>query len=620
MCGISGFLSTNNRFDITDLKSMTDALAHRGPNAVGYYTDDLIGLGHRRLSIIDLSTSANQPMVSGCGRYLIIYNGEVYNFQEIATELKQLKPQLNFKTTSDTEVIIEAFVFWGEQFVERLNGMFAIAIYDKQKQELYIYRDRMGIKPIYYFWDKSNFVFASELKSLKLLKNKIDLKINPIAINEFLHLGYIPEPHSIYENIKKLPAGTYVKVSDNELITNKYWNVENTLQEETEKDYLTSKQTLQNLIESSVKYRMISDVPFGTFLSGGIDSSLVTAVSQKFSNKAIDTFSIGFKETKNNEAVFAKTISDRLKTNHHEWIVTQKEARDLVIQLPDIYDEPYADSSAIPTLIVSTLASKHVKMILSGDGGDELFMGYGAYQWAKRLNNPLVNTFGTTLAMGLSMGSNKYKKAEELLKHKENKTQKSHIFSQEQSLFTRNEIKTLICPDFYVGFNLNENYENLIRILQPEEQQALFDINYYLKDDLLVKVDRATMYHSLETRVPLLDFRIVEFAVNLSPALKIKNGETKYLLKQVLYEYLPKELFNRPKQGFSIPLASWLKNELRFLIEDYLSEKVIKKHQIVNYNVVSELKEQFINKNNEGVYNKIWLLIILHQWLEKNIC
>ena len=619
MCGIAGYYSNNSSFSETELKAMTNTLAHRGPDAKGYFIDDTIGLGHRRLSIIDISASANHPMISGCGRYIIIYNGEVYNFKEIAFQLKQLKPSLNFKTTSDTEVIIEAFTHWGEQFIEQLNGMFAFAIYDKINKELFIYRDRLGIKPIYYFWDENNFIFASELKSLKQLKNKINFKINPLAINEFLHLGYIPEPHSIYENIHKLPSGTYFKIKGNRLIKCQYWNARDKIQPQIETNFTNAKQTLTNLIESSVKYRMVSDVPFGTFLSGGIDSSLVTAVAQKFSDQPINTFSIGFKETKQNEAGFAKNVAKHLKTNHYEWIVTQKEALNQVSQLPEIYDEPYADSSAIPTLIVSQFAKKHVKMTLSGDGGDELFMGYGAYKWAKRLATPLLNVLGKPLAMGLSTRGEKYRKAEELLKYKDPGTLKSHIFSQEQSLFSRQEIKNLVHPNFYTGINLNENYENLNRTLLPEEQQALFDINYYLKDDLLVKVDRATMHHSLETRVPLLDYRLVEFALNLSPSLKLKNGEAKYLLKQVLYEYVPKKLFDRPKQGFSIPLADWLKNDLRFLIEDYLSEKTIKKHGIVNYEIVAELKKQFLINNNNFLYNKIWLLIVLHQWLEASV-
>lgn len=616
MCGITGYYSFKNKFSESDLQTMTNVIAHRGPDAEGYFMDECTGLGHRRLSIIDLSVAANQPMHSSCNRYVMVYNGEVYNYKEIALELKTVKPELHLKTSSDTEVILEAFVCYGESFVHKLNGMFAIVIYDKVNKELFLYRDRMGIKPIYYYWYEENFVFASELKSLKKLKGKINFNINRDAINEFLHLGYIPEPHSIYEHIKKIPSGAYCKIKNKELTISSYWRAEDQIQAHVETNFNNAKQTLKKLIESSVNYRMISDVPFGTFLSGGIDSSMITAVAQQLSNTPVNTFSIGFKDSKYNEAGFAKNIASHLKTEHHELMVSEKEAIDLAPTLSGIYDEPYADSSAIPTLIVSQLARQQVKMTLSGDGGDELFMGYGAYQWAKRLSNPFIKPFKRSIASGLSASGKSYEKAIALLRYPEEATKKSHIFSQEQALFSRLEIKVLLQPDFYTEITLKENYRDLNRILLPEEEQALFDINYYLKDDLLVKVDRASMHYSLETRVPLLDYRIVEFALNLSPELKYKNGESKYLLKQVLYDHVPKELVNRPKQGFSIPLVNWLKKDLRFLIEEYLSERIVKKHGVVNYGIVLNLKTQFLEKNVDYLYNRIWLLIVLHQWLE----
>jgi asparagine synthase (glutamine-hydrolysing) len=619
MCGITGYISFNNKFSEADLHLMTDAIAHRGPDADGYFVEEGVGLGHRRLSILDLSASANQPMISNDGRYVIVFNGEVYNFKEIAAELKQVNPSFKFKTTSDTEVILEAFAQWGENFVQKLNGMFAFAIFDIANNELFVYLDRMGIKPIYYYWDKENFVFASELKAFKQLKSKIDFKINTAAINEFLHLGYIPHPHSIYENIKKFPAASYFKIKDNELTIFNYWKLEEKITANAENNYTTAKQTLKELIESSVNYRMISDVPFGTFLSGGVDSSLVTAVAQKFSDKPVNTFSIGFKENKHNESAFAKNVAGYLKTNHHEFIVTEKDAIELADQLQTIYDEPYADSSAIPTLLVSKLARQHVKMTLSGDGGDELFMGYGAYQWAKRLSTPFLTAFKSPIAFGLSQLNSRYKRVGELFRYQDDAVKKSHIFSQEQSLFSRNEIKNLLHPQFFEAINLTENFDNLNRTLLPEEEQALFDINYYLKDDLLVKVDRATMHHSLETRVPLLDYRIVEFSINLSPELKIKNKEAKYLLKQVLYDYIPKTFFERPKWGFSVPLVNWLKRDLKFLIDEYLSERIINKHGIVKYEKVRILKKQFLEKNVNYLYNRIWLLIVLHQWLEEEV-
>lgn len=617
MCGISGYFTVNGLFNESDLRAMNNTLVHRGPDADGFFVEKNIGLGHRRLSIIDLSTTANQPMLSANGQFVIVYNGEVYNFKEIETELRKEKPQTALKTKSDTEVILEAFVHWGENFVQKLNGMFAITIYDRQTEALYLYRDRIGVKPLYYFWDTKNILFASELKALTKLRGKIPLSINKTAINEFLHLGYIPGPHSIYEKVFKLQSGYYLKLQKGNLTLNKYWDIEAKINPKTENNFENAKETLKSLIESSVNYRMISDVSFGTFLSGGIDSSIVTAVAQHLSDKPINTFSIGFNDKKHNEAGFAKQVADYLKTNHHEFIVNEQDALKLVSELPSVYDEPYADSSAIPTLLVSQLAGKHVKMTLSGDGGDELFMGYGAYKWAERLNNPFVNLLKKPISKGLS-ASGKYQKQKQLLEFENKQTIKSHIFSQEQGLFSRNEIRELLQPNYYTNFELDENVTTTPRRLSEAEQQALFDIRYYLKDDLLVKVDRATMRHSIETRVPLLDYRIVEFAINLSPELKIKNDEAKYLLKQVLYDYVPESFFTRPKQGFSIPLEKWLKTDLSYLIEEYLNESVIKKHNVVNFNSVESLKKEFAKQKNAYLYNRIWLLIVLHQWLETN--
>jgi asparagine synthase (glutamine-hydrolysing) len=618
MCGIVGYYSFNNNLSKFDLQQMTASISHRGPDADGHFVDGIVGLGHRRLSIIDLSTHANQPMASACGRYTLVYNGEIYNYKEIAKELINEKPNFRFQTSSDTEVLLEAYAHWGEKCVDKLNGMFVFAIYDTKSKGLFLCRDRLGIKPLYYYWDGATFVFASELKAIKTLKGKVDLTINALAINEFLHLGYIPQPHSIYTFVQKMPSGAFLKVNNYELTFSSYWNPNEKITADVLSDEGIAKNRLKELLEKSVELRMVSDVPFGTFLSGGIDSSIVTAIAQSKSNQPINTFSIGFEDGKHNEAQFAKQVANHLKTNHHEFIVTEKDAIGLVSTLPSVYDEPYADSSAIPTMLVSKLAREHVKMTLSGDGGDELFFGYGAYQWAKRLNNPIVKAMRNPVAQMFSHMSSKYQRVGELLQYPEESTKKSHVFSQEQCLFSRQEIKALMCPGYSVSFSLNEEYGGLNRQLKPEEEQALFDINCYLKDDLLVKVDRATMSQSLETRVPLLDYNVVEFALNLSPSLKIKNGTSKYLLKEVLYDYVPKQFFDRPKWGFSVPLVSWLKTDLRFLIETYLSEEVINKYGLVNYVKVAELKKLFLAKNMDYLYNRIWLLIVLHQWLEEN--
>jgi len=617
MCGICGFYSTSGVFSNDDLEKMASSLSHRGPDADGFFLKENVGLGHRRLSIIDLSVTANQPMYSHNGRFVMVYNGEVYNFKEIAEECKAKDPEFRLKTSSDSEVILEAFVLWGPEFVNKLNGMFAIVIYDNLENQLFIFRDRVGIKPIYYYWDNYNFAFASELKAVKtvnFINNNISL--NPVAINEYLHLGYIPEPHSVYNNIYKFPSGSYAIVKGDELKIQQYWSIDDKIKSSTLHDKQEAFGQLKQLLVGSVKFRLISDVPFGTFLSGGIDSSLVTAIAQSLSSEPVNTFNISFADSKFDESKYATAIAEHLGTNHHEYKVTEKDAIELIPDLIDIYDEPYADSSAIPTLLVSKMARQNVTMTLSGDGGDELFMGYGAYNWARRLKNPFIRTLRSPAQRILSGMNDKYRRASHLFESVAEKNMSSHIFSQEQYLFSRSEISGFLKPEFYHEFKLEEQ-PAFARELSPAENQSIFDFKYYLKDDLLVKVDRASMHYSLETRVPLLDYRIVEFAYNLSPDLRYRKGISKYLLKKVLYDYVPSKYFERPKWGFSIPLKKWLDKDLSFLVKDYLSTEAIKKSGVLQENKVAELITQFQNKDNKYLYNRLWELIVLQKFLLK---
>jgi asparagine synthase (glutamine-hydrolysing) len=623
MCGITGFYSFQKRFSEVELHLMTDAIAKRGPDAFGYYTDDVVGLGHRRLSIIDLSSVANQPMHSANDRYAMVYNGEVYNYREIAAELKQ-KLHINFKTASDTEVILEAYTHYGPDFVQKLNGMFAIAIYDKKEQQLFVCRDRLGIKPLYYYWDGENFAFASELKALKKISS-IPKQINRNAIYQFLHTGFIPAPLTIYNSVKKLEAGSWMKIAKKKLETGRYWEINKQVNEKVISNEKEAIVKLSDLLMSSVQYQIKSDVPFGVFLSGGIDSSLLTANAVNLSGIKVNTFSIGFEENRYNESVYAKAIANHLNTNHHEFIVSYKDALDLIETIFEAYSEPFADSSSIPTMLVSKLAKQYVTVTLSGEGGDELFLGYGAYQWAKRLNNPLVKQLRHPISSILS-ASDKYSRHSRFFQYPSESLKYGHILSQEQYYFALGELKQLFTTDFLKEENANSDFfsrfavevEHLARTLEPMEKQALLDLNYYLQDDLLAKVDRASMFFSLETRVPYLDHRIVEFALNLSPELKFKNGTTKYLLKEILFQYVPPKFFNRPKQGFAIPLEKWLKNELRFLIDDYLSEEVITRFNIVNYSYVRNLTNDFLNNNKSYLYNRLWIIIVLHKWLVTN--
>ncbi len=618
MCGISGFISSVLNRD--DLVKMTDRQSHRGPDAGGYFFENQCGLGHRRLSIIDLSDTANQPMTSHNEKYVIVFNGEIYNFKEIKMEIEN-HPDFchgktaSWNTSSDTEVILEAFSIWGTDFVNRLNGMFAIAIYDVQNESLHLFRDRLGIKPIYYYHDNETFAFASELKSLTCLPQiKSQLSINKQAINQFLYLGYIPAPLSIYNEIRKFPQASNATFINGKLSVNKYWNIYEKIEAESCSDVNELKSRLKELLISSVKYRLISDVPYGTFLSGGIDSSLVTAVAQSVSSSPLNTFTIGFnQEGFKNEAPYAKKIADYLGTNHHEFYVTEKEALDLIPTLTSIYDEPYGDSSALPTLLVSKMAKQHVTMTLSGDGGDELFMGYGAYHWAEKLNKPLMSMFRNPLAMALSMGNNRQKRVAKLLQNSISGRHKSHIFSQEQYMFAEKEISQILYHDYCNLINFDEHTPPLKRKLDAKEQQALFDLNYYLPDDLLVKVDRASMQYALETRVPILDYRIVEFALNVNSNLKIHQGESKWLLKQVLYDFVPASYFERPKWGFGIPLAHWMKNELK----SYMENLLFAENDVVNTAEVKKLYQRFLN-GETYLFNRLWLISRVNEFLMLN--
>lgn len=615
MCGITGFYSIKHNEFATreELVAMTDSIGHRGPDAQGHYFNDYVGLGHRRLSILDLSTDANQPMESHSMRYTCVFNGEIYNYMEIASELN-----IELKTNCDTEVVVEAFAEWGITFVNKLNGIFAICIYDKQERKMYLFRDRLGIKPLFYYWDGENFAFSSEIKSLlKIRKIRDGRQLNNIAVSGFLNLGFIPEPDTIYSSIKKFPSGEVGIVSENGFRSETYWDVEGIIRRNLITDYDEAKTRIRETLESSVKMQLMSDVPFGTFLSGGIDSSLVTAIASKVCTGKLNTFSIGFADRKHDESEYAQKIAEYLGTSHHKYTVTENDAKELIGDMLDFYDEPFADSSAVPTMMVSKLAKRDVTMVLSGDGGDELFHGYGAYIWAKRMNSlgkkPIKQLIGDILSIS---PSDRYKRASYIFKYKNKAHLKSHIFSQEQYLFSELELAKLLNGN-YVDAGVEQDYSNYVRKLTPEEAQAIFDIRYYLKDDLLVKVDRASMKYGLECRVPILDHRLVELALNISPKFKISNGVQKFILKDILYNYVPKEFFDRPKSGFSIPLERWLQTDLSYLISDYLNSDIIARYNIVNYAEVQKLIKKF-NAGHGYLYNRLWALIVLHKFLVKN--
>ena len=615
MCGIAGYISSK-KLEQASLRQSLSCLAHRGPDADGLYFNETatVGLGHRRLSILDLSDAANQPMESASGRYMIIFNGEVYNFREISQDLK-----VSPKTTSDTEVILEAYAQWGPTFVNRMNGMFALAIYDREEGTLFLCRDRIGIKPIYYYQDATLFAFASELKALEAMPEvKKNLSINYNSVLSFLHLGYIPAPSSIYQEIKKFPQGSTALIRPGVAVQfEHYWNPANKIKTEAITDEKEAVETLHEKLKESVAKRLISDVPYGTFLSGGIDSSLVTAIASKLSPEKLNTFSIGFEEAAFNESEYARAVAKHLGTDHHEYILSEKEAVALISDILPVYDEPFADSSAVPTMLVSKMARQEVKMILTGDGGDELFMGYGMYTWAERLQKPWLKATKSLLYPLLRYSPvSRFRRASSLLQFPTGEAMKSHIFSQEQYLFSNRELQDLLrtpLGEFYAY----QGMEEAARSLSPAEEQAFFDLTHYLPDDLLVKVDRASMRWGLECRVPLLDYEVVEFALNVAPQLKMHPQGAKYLLKKVLYQYVPESFFDRPKKGFSIPLIRWLKVELKPLVQETLSRENLLKWGLVNPDYVEKLIDRYF-KGEDYLYNRVWALLQLHLWLDKH--
>lgn len=573
MCGIAGFLSFHEGDLEIDLYAMLDKLTHRGPDDAGSFWDDETGiaLGHRRLSILDLSAQGHQPMISASGRYVITFNGEIYNYQSLR---KQLPYQ--WKGQSDTEVVLAAIETWGlDTALSKFCGMFAFGLWDCQERELHLGRDRMGEKPLYYGFLHHRWIFASELKALLALGQE-SFSLNLTALGLFFRYGYIPSPHSIYEGIFKLEPGTYVTLSAfaQEPVQKRYFSFADTLKPSSYGPQ-EAVDELHSVLKTVIGEQMLSDVPIGSFLSGGIDSSLVTALMQSQSYSPIQTFSIGFEESDFNEAPYAQKVAAHLGTDHTELYVTEQECLDVIPDLSSIYDEPFADSSQIPTILVSRLARQKVTVALSGDGGDELFGGYERYAVFKKLSlffkMPLglrVKVAGLLekpsledwervkgwLPRGLQkpqFGSKMYRLAS-LLKHATSDT-----VYEELIRCSREDLVDLPSwPSFF-------NQEALPGHLTSTERMMTQDALTYLPDDILVKVDRAAMSTSLETRAPFLDPRVLDFAGGLPFGLKIRKGSSKWILRQILQSYVPTELFERPKQGFGAPLHKWLSGPLQ---------------------------------------------------------
>ncbi|HEY9135479.1 MAG TPA: asparagine synthase (glutamine-hydrolyzing) [Pseudomonadales bacterium] len=647
MCGITGFL-LNSPIQAERMQNiarkMADKIIHRGPDDGGEWVDASAGiaLSHRRLSILDLSPEGHQPMASVSGRYVLVYNGEVYNFAELRKEL--VEQGSDFRGHSDTEVILAAIEAWGlEASVKRFVGMFAFALWDKKEHCLHLVRDRLGIKPLYYGWVNGIFVFGSELKALKVFPD-FKQAINRNAMALMMRYGYIPTPYSIYEDIYKLAPGHCLSLNAKNIrepITTRYWSAKEVAEAGIAKPFTGSDteaiDQLDTLLREAVGIRMVADVPLGAFLSGGYDSTMVAAQMQAQSSQPVKTFSIGFHEEGYNEAQHAKVIAKHLKTDHTELYVSPEDAMAVIPSLATLYDEPFADSSQIPTYLVSKLAREHVTVSLSGDGGDELFGGYNRYFlgeqiWAKV--GPMPKMVRTYMAKGInSLSQNSWNSlfdnlgfllpAKYRFRLPGDKLYKLAEVTAAES--TEAFYKSLVSHWKTPTDLVLNSHEPLTALTDSDRQAAISnftqymmytDLVSYMPDDILTKVDRASMGVSLEARVPLIDHRLVEFAWRLPQHMKVRNGEGKWILRQVLDRYVPRKIMERPKMGFGIPIDDWLRGPLRDWAENLLDEQRLKDEGFFNAGLVRQKWLEHLSGKRQWHYH-LWDVLMFQAWLEE---
>jgi asparagine synthase (glutamine-hydrolysing) len=639
MCRIVGFWDFNYKgeYNIKQvISSMRDTMTYGGPDDAGFFIDETcnLAMGHRRLSIIDLSQTGHQPMVFE--NFIIVYNGEIYNFSDIKKEL--IKEGYSFYSDSDTEVILKAFQKWSFKAVDKFRGMFAFAIWDKNDKKLLLCRDRVGVKPMYYYYKDGLFMFSSELKSFHK-HPKFKKKINIQSLSLFLQYGYITAPYSIFEYTNKLEPGNFLIIDKNkETKKLKYWDMDFYLRKGLKDKEIWLKESedniardLEKILTESFKLRLVSDVPVGIFLSGGIDSTLVTTLLQKNVGYQLKTFTIGFNEKNYNEAEYAKKISNYLGTNHTELYCTPKDAFNVIPKLPEIYDEPFGDSSAIPTYLVSKLAKNQVKVALSADGGDEQFYGYTRYWIVRNLTTmlslmPLRNIISKILQqINPEVATNIYLRLKPIMPKWNNFRDKyiklrqilqvkniQEVYDSSNKYFLEDDLIKLGISNFLASqrFKIQSNDIDNINYMM------YYDIMTYLPDDILTKVDRATMSVALEGREPFLDHKILEYSLQMPIGLKYRNGMSKYIIRKILYKHIPKELIDRPKIGFGVPIYEWFKNELKELYLEYLSNYKIKQTGLFDYKEVDILLQNYLNNKNIN-HNKLWFLFIFQIWSEK---
>lgn len=651
MCGIAGFieLKAQHTADVlsSTIERMTNTLHHRGPDDYGVWIDknNGVALGHRRLSILDISQEGHQPMTSASERYIITYNGEIYNYRELKDEIEKKGCGPAWRGHSDTEVLLAIIEAYGiETSLKKLHGMFAFALWDREERTLTLARDRVGEKPLYYGFQQDTFVFGSELKALKAHPDFIG-EIDRDALCLYLRHCYIPTPYSIYKGIQKLTPGTYIRFpiarGTHELrsaMPKAYWSLAEVAAKGIVQPFVGSDADAAAVLDAQLKQaislQMMADVPLGVFLSGGVDSSTVVALMQAQSSRPIKTFSIGFDESGYNEAAYAKLVAQHLGTDHNEHYVSSADAMQVIPRLANMYDEPFADSSQIPTFLVSQMARKHVTVSLSGDAGDELFCGYNRYAladtWmkiaripfgARRLAGRLVKTLAPSTWEGifhyagkfLPLPSNMGEKLEKLSLRLES------VDSVESLYYSL--VSEIANPDrVVIGAREPGTWltETGLKMQFPDAklQMMYLDCMTYLQDDILVKVDRAAMVNSLETRVPFLDHRVIDLAWSLPLSMKIRNGQTKWILRQVLYRYVPKELIERPKMGFGIPIGAWMRGPLRDWVEALLDESRLRQEGFFDVQFIRlRWHEHLSGKRNSHYF--LWTVLMFQAWLEE---
>lgn len=643
MCGVAGFFNPDS-FDedqgLSILNAMTNSLEHRGPDAAGTWIDTsrVVALGHRRLSILDLSVTGSQPMQSSCKRFVITFNGEIYNHLSLRKELEH-EIGIKWNGTSDTETLVQAISFWGLQpTLLKLRGMFAFAVWDQKLKTLSLARDPIGEKHLYYGWQGNTFVFGSELKALKKHPD-FKKKICRNSLSLFLLHNYVPAPYSIFQGINKLLPGHFISINTHNNRSKQdpieYWSLFN-IPKNDKTQFLNEKAVineLENKLIHSVKSQMLSDVPIGSLLSGGIDSTLITAIMQKISDKPVKTFTIGFEDKNFNEAEHASSIAEYLQTNHHELYVTSQDSLSIVPDLASYWDEPFADSSQIPTYLVMQLASKEIKVALSGDGADELFGGYNRYKYVPKIWNQLgwmpssFKTFCERLltfvpASKIDSLSEPFSKVigisqlgQKIHKLGNRFSNLNSIDSFYYSLVTEwPNVNNVLKDPQYPKYLLND-FDRWPLSQHPASRMMSLDTLSYLPDDILTKVDRASMAVSLESRAPFLDLDIVAYAQNLPINFKIKNDQSKWILKQILYKHVPKSLIDRPKMGFGMPIDEWLRGPLKEWASELLNYEKLMNQGYFD----AEYVQNIWNKHCKGEQfgSRLWGILMFQNWLEQ---